>query len=36
MNDRRSSILRNKLFEVKIVIIDEIRMISGMLLYQVN
>ena len=36
MNDRRRAILRNKLFEVKIVVIDEIRMVSGMLLYHVN
>lgn len=36
MNDRRRAILRNKLFEVKIEVIDEIPMVSGMLLYQVN
>ena len=36
MNDLRRAISRNKLFEVKIVVIDEIRMVSGMLLYQVN
>ena len=36
LNERQRAILRNKLSEVKIIIIDEISMISIMLLYQVN
>ena len=39
LNDRQRAVLRNKLCEVKIIIIiiiDEISMISSMLLYQVN
>ena len=36
LNDRQQAILRNKLSEVKITIIDEISMVSSMLLYQVN
>ena len=36
LNDRQRAVLRNKLSEVKIIIIDEISMVSSMLLYQVN
>ena len=36
LNDRQRAILRNKLSEVRITIIDEISMVSSMLLYQVN
>ena len=35
LNDRQRAVLRNKLFEVKIII-DENSMVSSMLLYQVN
>ena len=34
--DQQRAVLRNKLSEVKIIIIDEISMVSSMLLYQVN
>ena len=36
LNDRQRAILRNKLSEVRITIIDEISVVSSMLLYQVN
>ena len=36
LNDRQRAILRNKLSEVRITIIDEISLVSSMLLYQVN
>ena len=36
LNDRQRAVLRNKLFEVKIIIMDEISMVSSTLLYQVN
>ena len=36
LNDRHRAILRNKLSEVRITIIDEISIVSSMLLYQVN
>ena len=36
LNDRQRAILRNKLSEVRITIIDEISMVSSMLLYQIN
>ena len=36
LNDQQRAVLRNKLSEVKIIIIDEISMVSSMLLYQVN
>ena len=36
LNDCHRAILRNKLSEVKIIIIDEIPMVSSMLLYEVN
>ena len=35
-NDRQRGSTRNKLAEVKIIIIDEISMVSNVLLYQVN
>ena len=37
LNDQQQAMLRNKLSQVKIIIIiDEISMVSSMLLYQVN
>ena len=36
LNDRQRGILRNKLAEVKFIIIDEISMVSNVLLYQVH
>ena len=37
LNDQQRAVLRNKLSEVKIIIIiDEILMVTSMLLYQVN
>ena len=36
LNDRQQAVLRNKLSDVKIIIFDEILMVSSMLLYQVN
>ena len=36
LNGRHRALRRNKLSEVKIIIIDEIWMVSSMLLYQVN
>ena len=35
-NDRQRGILRNKLSEIKLIIIDEISMNSSMLFYQVH
>ena len=36
LNDRQRAVLGNKLSEAKIIIIDEILMVSSMSLYQVN
>ena len=36
LNDRQIGILRNKLTEVKLIIIDEISMVSNVLLYKVH
>ena len=35
-NDRQRGILRNKLSEIKLIIIDEISIVSSMLFYQVH
>ena len=36
LNDRQRGILRNKLSEIKFIIIDEISMVSSVLFYQVH
>ena len=36
LNDRQCGILRNKLSEIKFIIIDEISMVSSVLFYQVH
>ena len=36
LNDRQRGILQNKLWEIKIIIIDEISMVSSVLFYQVH